>query len=128
MSPSPLVVDSSVWIEIFASGPLAKLCEKEMKNATTIIVPTIIIFEVYRKILKGSSEDQALSVVAAMTQYKVEELSQEVALLAGDISKDNNLGTADSLVLAHARNSQAILITLDNDFVGIEDVRVLRLK
>ena len=35
---------------------------------------------------------------------------------------------ADSLILAHARHEEAQFVTLNNDFVGIPKVKVLRIK
>jgi predicted nucleic acid-binding protein len=120
------LLDSSTWIEIFGTGPLMKSCQREMKQAKSLIVPTLVLHEVYRKIAQRGSEELALSVVAAMTQHTVVELNQEVALTAADLSLQHNLGMADSLILAHAQKQNALLITLDNDFAKIPGVKVLR--
>ena len=126
MTSSTKLLDSSVWIEILGSGPLLKACQKEMRAAKIIIVPTIICFEVYRKIARSTTEDKALSAIAIMTQHQVSELTQDIALSAGDISLQFRLGMADSLVLAHANKAGCTLVTLDNDFANIPGVRVLR--
>lgn len=120
-----VIADSSCWIEMFGEGPLASSCRKELKNSQSI-VPTLVIYEVYRKIASGISEDQALSAVAFMSQGRVVELSREVALSAADLSIELRLAMADSMVLAHARHENATLVTLDNDFSGIPEVKVLR--
>jgi toxin FitB len=121
-----VVLDSSVWIEILRTGPLSKKCLGELKGANKIFVPTLVIFEVYRKILRASSEELALSAVALLNTHSSAPLSQEVALLAGDLSLQHSLATADSLVLAHAIDLGAVLVTLDNDFADIDGVKVIR--
>ena len=126
MTKGAIVLDSSIWIEIFGGGRLAKACERERKNATEVHVPALILFEVYRKITVSVSEDRALSAVATMSQYLVIELTREVALLGADLSIEHKLSMADSLVLAHARFASAYLVTLDNDFTGIQGVKIIR--
>ncbi len=126
MNSGPIVLDSSAWIEILSGGRHAKTCIKELKSANRIYVPTVVIFEVYRKIASSKSEDQALSAVALLSQHEVADLSREIALTAADLSLQNGLAMADSLVLAHAQQAEATLVTLDNDFAGISRARVLR--
>jgi toxin FitB len=120
------VVDSSVWIEVFAQKPLAKICLKEIKSASHIYVPTVVLFEVYKKIVLAHSEHQGLTAVATLSQYNVRDLTREVALSAADIAIREKLAMADSLMLAHARSLNAILLSLDNDFSGLADTKVLR--
>jgi toxin FitB len=121
-----VVLDSSVWIEMLNDGPLGSACAKELNAAQKVIVPTVVLYEVYRKVAQSRSEDQALSVTALLSQHEVSELSREVALAAADISIQKGLGMADSLVLAHAQQKGATLVTLDNDFAGLAGARVLR--
>ena len=128
MTPAAVVLDSSVWIEILGSGPLSKICEKERVGASLVIVPTLVFYEVYRKICSMLSEDQALAAVAAMAQHEVLDLTQDVALTAADLSLQHDLGMADSLILAHAKLKGATLVTLDNDFSGIPGVKIPRKK
>lgn len=120
------LLDSSVWIELLGSGPLAKSCQAELDSAKRILVPTVVLFEVYRKIASTVSEDQALSAIAWMRQKEVVDLDSEIALTAADLSLEHRLPMADSFVLAHAREAHAVLVTLDNDFHGIEGVKILR--
>jgi toxin FitB len=120
------VVDFSVWIEIFGQKNLAKVCLKEVNSAREIFVPTLVLFEVYKKITVSRSEQLALTAVAAMSQHTVLDLSREVALSAADLAIQEKLAMADSVVLAHARSRGAVLLTLDNDFANIASAKVLR--
>ena len=126
MSLKNLVLDSSAWIEILGSGPLSKACTKELKAASRVLVPTLVFFEVYKKIASSLSEDQALSAVALLSQYETKEMTREIALAAADLSLTHRLGMADSLILAHAQQEGATLVTLDNEFVGLANTTVIR--
>ncbi len=123
MTKSPVLLDSSVWIEILGGGALAARCEAELSAAVNVLVPTVVLFEVYRKVCRATSEEEALSVITMLSQHTVSDLSREIALEAADLSIAHKLAMADSLVLAHARHVHAVLVTLDNDFADLSDVR-----
>ena len=122
----PIVLDSSAWVEILGRGALSKTCEKELNSASRVVVPTVVHYEVYKKITAAFSDDRALSATAAMSQHETRDLTREIALLAADLSLQHRLGMADAIVLAHAHAVEATLITLDNDFAGIPGARVIR--
>ncbi len=120
-----MVVDSSVWIEILRDGPLAKKCNAAI-HRQSIRVPTLVLHEVYKKLRQKISEDVALEAVAALSRYEILDLTRAVAIRAGDLAVQFKLGTADSIVLAHAEILGEPLITLDNDFVPIAIAEVIR--
>ena len=120
-----MIVDSCVWIEIFLDGSLASRCEEQLVEKD-VLVPSLVLYEVYKKLKVKASEDLALQSIAFLGQYIACEMNREVALLAADLSLEFNLGMADSLILAHARHLKVPLFTLDNDFSGISGVTVLR--
>jgi predicted nucleic acid-binding protein len=126
VSSRSIVLDSSAWIEILSSGPLSKHCTKELKVADQVFIPTLVFFEVYKKIASSLSEDRALSAVALLSQYVTANMTREVALAAADLSIQHKLAMADSLILAHAYQAGALLITLDNDFSGLPGTLVIR--
>ena len=79
---------------------------------------------------KELSEDLALSAVALLTKHQTQDLSQEIALLAADLSLEYKLPMADSFVLAHAHAAgpDCRLLTLDNDFRNLPQVKLLKRK
>lgn len=125
MSSKIVLLDSSVWIEILTSGPRVKACQREFDHAEVIIVPTTVIFEVYRKISASLSEDLALSAITILTQHQIKDLTKEVSLTAADYSLQYKLAMADSFILAHAQLSDATLISLNHDFSEIDGVKVI---
>jgi predicted nucleic acid-binding protein len=121
-----VVVDSSVWIETIFRGKLARACEQAMSRGP-VLVPSLVLYEVYKKLKLKTDESLALEVIGAMCSHPVLELSRPVSLLAADLSLEYKLGMADSIVLAHARDQGVDLFTLDNDFIDIPGTRIPRL-
>jgi predicted nucleic acid-binding protein len=119
------IVDSSGWLEYFADGPNADFFAPSIENVAELIVPSISIYEVFKRVLQQRGEDDALQAVAAMMQGVVVDLDTIIALGAAKISLDLKLPMADSVILATARKHNAILWTQDSDFRGIAGVRYI---
>ncbi len=117
------MVDSSGWLEYFADGPNADHFSMPLKDFSTLIVPTISIYEVFKVILRESKESEALQAVAAMQKGKVVDLSTRIAMNASKISIQYALPMADSIMLSTARAYHCILWTQDSDFKDIPDVK-----
>jgi len=117
------IVDSSGWLEYLADGPNADRFAEPLGNASELLVPTIILFEVFKVVCRQRGEDSALQVVALMQQGKVIELSSSIALLAAKLSLNAKIPMADSIILATAQTNDAILWTQDNDFEGVPGVK-----
>ena len=117
-------MDSSGWIEYFADGPNAEFFEAAILNASSLIVPSISIYEVFKRLLREpNGEEGALHVVAAMQRGRMANLDAELALGAAKTSFETKLPMADSVILATARAHEATLWTQDADFEGMADVR-----
>lgn len=117
------VVDSSGWLEFFADGPNAAFFAPPIQKPTELIVPSVSIYEVFKRILQQKEESDALRAVAAMHQGAVLPLDESLALSAARLSVDAKLPMADSIMLAAARASGATLWTQDRHFEGMEGVR-----
>jgi toxin FitB len=117
------VVDSSAWLEYLAAGPNAAYFSAAIENTAELIVPTLILYEVFKRIVQQRSENEALQVIAVMQQGKVVDLDSRTALSAARISIDHQLPMADSVILATARLNNALLWTQDSHFEGIPNVK-----
>ena len=120
------VVDSSVWIELLGKGKLAKKCAAALRPHKVAGVPALVVYEVCRKVQSKLSAEHALSVAAMLRQYGILELTDQIALLAVDLSLEHKLSMADSIVLAQAREIGATLLTMDNDYAKLDGVFVVR--
>ena len=119
------VIDSSGWIEFFTDGPLAKDYATRLRNLANIVTPVIVLYEVYKRLKRDLSEDDAIVAVSAMQRTRIVPIDQELALTAADLSLEHSLAMADAIVLATARRFRAELVTSDRDFEGIPDVAYL---
>ena len=125
MTLTPVVVDSSGWIEGFTDGPQADHFLALMADAGSLVVPAITIYEVFKWVLREHGEAQAVQAAAAMQTGQVVDLDSRLALAAAQLSHALSLPMADSIILATARDRQARLHTMDSDFRGIADVEWL---
>jgi len=116
------LVDSCGWIEYLADGALADVYAPLLVQAESLLVPTVVIYEVYRWIRREGDEDQALLAVAHMKQGHVRVLSTSVALLAADLAAQHRLAMADAFIYAHAQEERALLVTSDGHFERLPHV------
>lgn len=122
------IVDSSGWLEYFASGANVEFFSKPIEGLDELLVPTISLYEVFKKILQERGETEALKAVAFMQSGTILDLTSTIALRAATISKMLKIPMADSIMLASARENEATLWTQDADFEGLEDVRYIAAK
>jgi predicted nucleic acid-binding protein len=117
------VVDSSAWLEYFADGPNAAAFAPAIQATAELMVPSITLLEVFKRVYQQRGEGPALQAVAVMQQGRVIDLDGPLALAAAKLSADSKLPLADSVVLATARQVEATLWTQDADFEGMSGVR-----
>jgi toxin FitB len=117
------VVDSSAWLEYFADGTNAGFFARAIEAVDELLVPSLSLFEVYKRVLQMRGEDAALQVVAIMQQGRVVELDAGLALGAARLSVARKLPMADSIMLATAHQHGATFWTQDADFAEVPGVR-----
>ena len=117
------LVDSSAWLEYFADGPNADFFAAAVEDTEKLVVPTICLLEVFKRVLRQRGESDALSVVAQMQQGQVLELDAALAVSAARLSLELKLPLADSVILATARAHNATLWTQDSDFERLQGVK-----
>ena len=122
------VVDSSGWLEYFADGPGAAFFAPAIENVSELVVPSISIYEVFKRVLQQRDEGSALQAIASMQQGTVVDLDVTIALHAASLSVELGLPMADSIMLATARAHDATLWTQDAYFAGIEGVEYIEKK
>lgn len=117
-----IVVDSSGWIEFFTDGPLAASYAKHLDKVSEVIVPVIILYEVYKKIKLERNEESALFAVSTMQRARILPLTEEMSLAAADVSIQHKLAIADAIVYACALHEGAQLMTSDKDLKELPQV------
>lgn len=116
------IVDSSGWLAYFADELQAKHFHKPLNDPSSLVIPTVTLYEVFKVVLRESTENEALQAVAAMQKGKIADLTSSRAITAARVSLEHNLPMADSIILTTAREYDAIVWTLDSDFKNIKDV------
>lgn len=117
------IVDSSGWLAYFADEPNAKHFLTPLNDAASLVVPTVTIYEVFKVVLRESNENDALQAAVAMQKGTVVDLTATLAIAASKLSLEHNLPMADGIILATAKEFNAILWTQDSDFKNINDVK-----
>ena len=120
------VVDSSGWLEYFSKGETAEFFSAAIQDTENLLIPTISIYEVFKRMLIQLGEESALQSIGIMSLGITVDLTQEIAINAAKISSDLKIAMADSVILATARAHDATLWTQDVDFEGIEGVKFVR--
>ncbi len=122
------IVDSSGWLEYFADGPNASFFAAPIEDIEALVVPTLSLFEVFKRVLQQRDESAALQAAAVMQQGAVVDLGAAIALNAARLSVQLRLPLADSVILATARQYGAELWTQDADFEEIGGVQYRKRK
>jgi len=119
------IVDSSGWLEYFADAKNAAFFAPAIEDIENLLVPTICIYEVFKRLIGQRGENTALVNIGDMHQGQIIDLTAPIALQAAKISTDLKIAMADSILLATARSHNATLWTQDADFKNIEGVKYI---
>ena len=117
------IVDSSGWLAYFADEPNSKHFLIPLNDTASLVVPTVTIYEVFKVVLRESSENEALHAAVAMQKGTVVDLTSPLAIAASKLSLEHNLPMADSIILATAKEFDATLWTQDSDFKKVNGVK-----
>jgi toxin FitB len=113
------VVDSSAWLEYLTGSGRAELFAEPIEKSGSLIVPVIVIYELFKKVYRERGEDAALEVYALLAQGTVVDVDTPLALAAARI----RLPLADSLIYATAQFHRATLWTQHEHFQGMSGVK-----
>ena len=118
------LVDSSGWIEFLGEGPLADRFAPYFEREERLIVPVIVLYEVYKKLLSFKGSTAADRFLSASLRARVVTINERLALLAARISLDRRLAMADAMIYATALAAGARLVTSDTHFKGLPGATV----
>jgi predicted nucleic acid-binding protein len=119
------VVDSSGWLEYFAKDENSAFFAPVIQDIESLVIPTISMYEVYKKTVLQRGEEEALSAIAWMSTGKVADMTQEIALAAAVLSLESKMPMADSIILATAQANNATLWTQDEHFKDMQGVKYI---
>ena len=117
-----IIVDSCGWLEWFSDGVLARKYQKYLENKNELLVPTIVLYEVYKILKREEGDEKALLAFGHMKISEVIHFDENLALRAADISLLHNLAMADAIVYAASLENNCRLITSDGDLKSLPQV------
>jgi predicted nucleic acid-binding protein len=120
-------VDSSGWVEYLGNGPKADEFAKYLEKPESLFLPTIVVYEVYKKLYREQSMILAERFLSTAFNFQEREIILDVSLAASaaKTSLRSNLPMADAIIYATAQARGAQLITSDAHFTGLPGVTVL---
>ena len=116
------LVDFSGWVEFLADGPRAEKFAPYFEREERLLVPAIVLYEVYKKLLSGNGSSAADRFLSAALRARVVLIDERLALLAARISLDHRLVMADAMIYATTLVTGARLITSNAHFQGLPQV------
>jgi predicted nucleic acid-binding protein len=119
------VVDSSGWIAYLGDAAQAEAFAVYLELEESLVVPTIVIYEVVKKLKLTSSETVVDRFLSQAYRGRQMELDSSIALAAAQISIRHRLPMADAIIYATAESAGAQLVTSDIDFRDLPGVIVV---
>jgi predicted nucleic acid-binding protein len=116
------VVDSSGWLEYITDDSKAAAFGHYLENESSVVVPSLVIYEVYKHLAKHRGRAVADRFVSQTMHRRVVPMDETIALAAANASLDHRLSGADAIVYATARVCQAQLVTANTHFRGLPGV------
>lgn len=120
-----IVIDSSGWLEYFTGGPLADTYAAYVQGDEPVMVPAVVVYEVYRALRRQVSEAGADEAALQLTRRRVEPLDGDTALAAADLSLTHGLPFADACIYAAAQMHGATIVTSDQHLASLPEVRYI---
>jgi predicted nucleic acid-binding protein len=121
----PVLVDSSGWLEYITSDSKADLFAPYLEAQRSVLVPTIVLYEVRKILLQRQPKTIADLFVSQALRHTITPVDEEVALSAAALSIQHELPMADALIYATAEKNGAELVTSDAHFKGLPNVTLL---
>ena len=105
-----ILVDTCGWIEWLTGGALSDRFAPYMKDASDLLVPTTVQYELYKWVKRESDETTAHDTIALADSSLIVPLTTEIALMAADLTLLHKLAFADAVIYASARKHKVELI------------------
>ena len=117
------VVDSSGWIEYFLDSPRADLFANAIEASQLLVVPVISIYEVYKFLVKQTTEAIAGQCIEVMQRGRVIDFTPTRAIAAAKIAQIHQFAMADAAIYSIALEYKATLWTQDADYQNLPQVQ-----
>ncbi len=116
------LLDTCVWIEIVSGSPQGRVFSALTKDKQSVLVPSLVQFELRRWALREYEATRANTIVLALREGVVVQAGERVAFLAADLARQYKLHAIDALIYATALEHDAQLVTCDAHFKDLPQV------
>jgi predicted nucleic acid-binding protein len=110
-----VIVESCGWLEWFIDGRLADAYQKYLADQDNLLIPAIVLYEVYKVLKREVGEEKTLLAAGYMKNSPVIPLDETLALAAADATLQESLAMADAIMVAAARSRNCKIITSNSD-------------
>ena len=117
------LVDSCGWLEYVTGGANADFFETALLDTGNLIVPTLCMYEVGKRMLITQGQAAALEVLEMMQKCRVVQLAPDDYFAAAKTSVTYKLAMADALIWQTAQSFGAILYTQDGGLKNMTGVK-----
>ncbi len=118
------LVDSSGWIEFIGDGPKADAFGQFLIREDSILVPSIVVYEVLKKLTLTRSDTALKRFVSHAFRSHQVAFDANLAAAASRVSIEHHLAMADAIIYATAQTYNAQLVTADLDFANLPGVTI----
>jgi len=120
-----VIVDSVGWLAYFKGDLLAASYRPYIQQQQDLICPTIIIYEVMKKVESDLGRQIAARAVAQLLNTSIIPLDASLAAAAARMSITHKLPMADAIIYATAVIHKATLVTSDAHLQGLSGVHFI---
>lgn len=120
------LLDSTIILAYFMEGYHKEIIEEKR----TLFISTLSLFEVKKKLKEKKVPEEIIEEKIDFIRKRTLsiQVSDDISIRAAKISVENKVPAMDSLIYATALANNSTLLTLDNDFRGLPNVKVLDVK
>ena len=120
-----VLVDSSGWLEYLTWDSKAELFAPYFERDLRLLVPTIVLYEVRRVLLRQHKRSEADVFLSQALRRNIMPLDEVTAFSAANLSLQHQLSMADAVIYATAQLHEAEIVTSDNHFRGLPGITLI---
>jgi toxin FitB len=122
-----ILIDSSGWVEYLGNGPKSDRFAIYFESQAILLLPSIVVYEVYKKILRERDSRLAMEFLSQAYGFgdRLIPLTLELAVKASATSLDTGLPMADAIIYTTSKYHEAQLVTSDSHFADLPRVTLI---
>lgn len=121
-----IVIDSYAWIEYFRGSQEGRVAREHIDSSTGLLTPAIVVAECSNKYRRTGTDSWEQRLRFIQLRSKILSLTTGIADRAGGLREQlrehhSDAGLADAIILAHARENDAHVLTGDQHLTYLDE-------